>query len=289
MAIDLNRGSANTYLPAAVSTEIWSSTIDASAVMAAARQVPLPGGGVTVPMITTDAEASWTDETDEKDVSRPTLGNKTMRPYTLSVIVPFSNQFKRDLGSLYAEMVRRLPLALGKKFDETVFGAVTAPGSDFDQLDGAPTATVDATGTFGDLGAVVNTIAAAGADLTAWVASPTLYGQLLVSTDALGRQFFSTDPGGSRSVGSVFGAPVYKSRADMDGGTGFAGDWANSAVWGSVEGVQVATSDQATLKDGATTINLWQRNMFAVRCEVELGFRVRSDQHFVKIEGTSTP
>ena len=44
-------------------------------------------------------------------------------------------------------------------------------------------------------------------------------------------------------------------------------------VYGTVEGVQISISDQATLTDGSTTINLWQQNMFAVRAEIEIGFR----------------
>ena len=80
---------------------------------------------------------------------------------------------------------------------------------------------------------------------------------------------------------------VYLADADGAGaGTaaqiGFAGDW-SSAAWGSVEGIAVDFADQATLTDGSETINLWQRNMFAVRAEVEIGFRVRDIAHFAKL------
>lgn len=284
MAIDLNRGSGGVYLPPAVSTEIWSELVEQSAVMRAARQINLPGSGITIPMITGDAEAEWVAETDAKPVSRPTLDNKPMRAYTLAVIVPFSNQFRRDLPALYAELVRRLPFSLAKKFDETVYGAETAPGDTFDNLAGAPEVAVDTEDTFGDLATVLNTIATTGADLSAWIASPALHGLLLTATDALGRQFFLSNPASESTVGSVFGAPVLKTRATFpDGGIGIAGDWAGSAVYGTVEGVQVAISDQATLTDGSTQINLWQRNMFAVRAEIEVGFRLRDVNHFVKI------
>ena len=40
-----------------------------------------------------------------------------------------------------------------------------------------------------------------------------------------------------------------------------------------MEGVQIAIADQATLDDGGTPINLFQQNMFAVRAEIEVGFR----------------
>lgn len=67
---------------------------------------------------------------------------------------------------------------------------------------------------------------------------------------------------------------------------GFAGDWTSAHV-GVVEDIQIDISDQATLTDGGTTINLWQRNMFAVRAEFEVGFRVRNIAHFAKLTDTA--
>ena len=55
-----------------------------------------------------------------------------------------------------------------------------------------------------------------------------------------------------------------------------AGDW-TQAVWGTVEGIDISFSDQATLQNGTVTINLWQQNMFAVRAEIEVGFRALTD------------
>src|SRR5690606_7378438 len=180
-------------LPPAVASEIWGALVEESAVMRASRRINLPGAGVSIPLITGDATAGWVAETAQKPVSRATLNNKTMTPYTLAVIEPFSNQFRRDLPALYAELVRRLPFALGKKFDETVYGVGSAPGSNFDQLTSAPTLTVDGTNTFTDLAAVLNALAAQGVELSAWIARPELHGLLLTSTDTLERPFFVSD------------------------------------------------------------------------------------------------
>jgi hypothetical protein len=80
---------------------------------------------------------------------------------------------------------------------------------------------------------------------------------------------------------------VYAADADGAGaGTaarlGFAGDW-TSAHYGVVEDIQLSISDQATINDGGTQLNLWQRNMFAVRVEFEVGFRVRDIAHFAQL------
>ena len=54
---------------------------------------------------------------------------------------------------------------------------------------------------------------------------------------------------------------------------GVAGDW-SQAMWGSVEGVRISYSADATLLDANNQpIYLFQQNMFAVRAEIEIGFR----------------
>src|SRR3954468_10027416 len=133
-AVDINRGTTGVSLPPSVSNEIWGATVEESTIMKVSRQIALPGNGVTIPMVTGEAVANWVAESDEKPVSRPTVSNKAMTAYKLAVIVPFSNEFKRDVGTLYAELVRRLPAALGAKFDSTVYGNSAAPGANFDTL-----------------------------------------------------------------------------------------------------------------------------------------------------------
>jgi HK97 family phage major capsid protein len=291
--VDINRGTTGVNLPPAVSSEIWAQTIEESAVMRLARQIRLPGAGVTIPLITGDAAAGWVDETAEKPVSRATVSNKTMTPYKLAVIEPFSNEFRRDLPALYAELARRLPLALGTKFDSTVFGlAAGAPGANFDVLGGV-TAVGIAGLTWKGLVAADQAVAVGGGLLNGWAISPQGRGVLLGAVDGQNRPLFINNVQTDGAVPALLGSPVHVTKAvyaaDADGagaGTvaqyGYAGDW-SSAVYGTVEGVQVAISDQATINDGGTQLNLWQRNMFAVRAEIEVGFRVRDAAHFVKL------
>jgi HK97 family phage major capsid protein len=285
--IDINRTTNGVYLPPAVSTEIWQTTQEESAVMRLARAVALPGSGVTIPVITGDAEADWVAETDEKPVDRPTVGRKDMTPYKLAVIVPFSNEFRRDLPALYSALAARIPSALGRKFDATVFGT-SAPGSNFDTLGGASAVGIGGD-TYKGLVAADQAVAAGGGDLSGWALSPQARGLLLGATDTTNRPLFIDNANTQGDVASLLGRPVYTTKGVYASGTparlGFAGDW-SSALYGTVEGVSVAISDQATIQDGATALNLWQRNMFAVRAEVEIGFVVRDLAHFVRLTST---
>ena len=101
MATDINR-TTSIALPGEVSSEILQKTQESSAVMSLAQPIKLPGLGVTIPVITGDPEAAWVAETAKKPVKRGTLDTKIMQPYTLAVIVPFSNQFRRDARTVQA-------------------------------------------------------------------------------------------------------------------------------------------------------------------------------------------
>lgn len=295
--IDLNRTSAGAaeLLPKEISQEIWANAVNDSVIMQAARRINLPGSGVTIPIITGDAEADWVNETDEKPVSQATIGNKSITPYKLAVIELFSDEFRRDLPGLYAELARRLPSALGRKFDSTILHG-TAPGSNFDVLSGSSAVAFDGTDTIGDLANVLSTVGAAGGDLSHWLISPQAEGTLMTAKDGTGNYAFLRDArADTGAIGSVFGRDVLKSTAVYNNPTdpaadtiGFAGDFANSAIWGSVEGIKVDISNQASVNKGGTQINLWQRNMFAIRAEVEVGFVVRNGAHFLKLTGATT-
>lgn len=325
MAKDIYRGSVT--LPTEVSSEIIQKTQDESAIMSLARQIAIPGTGVTIPVITGDPTASWVEETDPKPVSFGALSTKVMRPYKLAVIEPFSSEFVRDRKVLYDTMVARLPLALAKQFDATVIGAVTKPGSDFDNLAGCTQRNISSN-TYDNLVAAKTDIASHDGVLNGFAISPACQAILLTAKDSTYRPIF-IDAVSTADIPKILNAPVYESRGmtkaavtavytkttdvaldedktyyTLSGSTysavaepnvsnigsyyelttpaadkvvGVAGDW-TKAMYGTVEGVKIGISDQATLtytdaSNNVVTLNLWQSNMVAVRAEIEIGFR----------------
>lgn len=264
----------NIALPVDVSQEILAKTQEASAVMTLARQIALPGRGTTIPVITSDPVAAWVDETNEKTVSNPGLQTKVMQAYKLAVIVPFSNEFRRDAAGLYDELVRRLPGALAQEVDSTVFGNGNAPGNNFDTF-ASVTAQSLATNAYAGLVAADGDIATHGGELNGIALSPQGKGVLLAAVDDNKRPLFINSVA-EGAIPMVLGARTVVSKGAYVAGTpntvGVAGDW-TQAVYGTVEGVVIDFSSDATLTSGNSTINLFQRNMFAVRAEIEVGFR----------------
>lgn len=272
MAVSTYRGDIT--LPQEVSAEIMQKMQLESAVMTLAQQIELPGRGATINVITGDPSAEWVGETDAKPVSNPALATKVMQAYKLAVIVPFSNEFRRDVAALYDAIVARLPRALARKFDETVLVG-TAPGTNFDVF----TACTQQSMTTDAYGAIVGAdgdIATNGGIMNGIALSPQGKSVLLSAVDGDHRPLFINNVS-ENAIPMVLGSKVQLTRGAYKNGTpklvGVAGDW-SQAMWGSVEGVTIGYSSDATLDDGnGGTINLFQRNMFAVRAEIEVGFR----------------
>lgn len=295
MAEGINKTSIT--LPSSVSSEIWAKTLEASTVMQLAQRIELPGNGLTIPVITGEPTAAWVNETDNKPVSQHTMETKEMKSYTLAIIEPFSNQFRDNTEALYNELVSRLPYAIAKKFDSTVFFD-DAPGTGFDTLKGATNHVDASTKTYDAFVDAIGKVAEADGDLNAWVLSPQAKTLLLKTKDTTNRPLFINNAQTDGTVGHVLSVPAYFTKAAykaaVTSGTkaaeviGFGGDW-SAARYGVVKDVNISISDQATLTSGNKTLNLWQRNMFAVRCEFEVGFVVRDIADFVRIDnGTAS-
>lgn len=278
MATGVPTNRTNIDLPASVTSEILSKVQESSKVMSLAREMPLPGNGAAVNVLLSDPEAAWAGETEKKTVSNPTVATKILRGYTLSVIVPFSNQFRRDASALYTAIVEKLPDALGRKFDNTVFFG-SAPGSDFDTL-ASVTAQSLASDVYQGLVAADTDIALHGGISNGYIFSAQGKGILLGAVDDVKRPLFTYDAT-SRDIPRVLGQRTEVTKAAFKSGSpskvGFVGDW-NQAVWGMVDGVKINFSEDATLDLGdGNVINLFQQNMFAVRAEIEVGFRALTD------------
>jgi HK97 family phage major capsid protein len=296
-------GSSEIFLPPEVSGEIWQRVFEQSIVAQLARQVPITAPGQIFPIINGVPTADWVGETQEKPLTKSGVGSKFIKPYKIATVMAFSKEFKRDIPSLYNAFVNQLPLAIANKFDQTVFFG-PSPGTGFDTLTNIPTIEIarnvpgDATtlgASYRSLLGALATVATNWGEVDAWVINSVGEIQFLSELDSLGRPYFSLTPGSmvpSGAIGSMLGRPVYRSRhvtsstagsglvdathVDDRRTVGFAGDWSNAAVWGQIGGIQVSMSEHATINDGGTLINLFQRNMFAVLVETELVFGIKS-------------
>lgn len=278
---DISRHTSNVILDPEISSEIWGKTIAESAFMQLANRITIPGSGVKVQTITGEPTANWVDETNAKPVSFHSFGNKTITPYKLAVIEPFSDEFRRDKAALYAECVRRLPAAIAKKFDSTIMGN-SAPGSGFDVLGtGVSSVAIGGSDVYDAFVGADAAISAQDGIMNGIALAPQGKSLVLGAVDNAGHPLFTAGVG-SNTVGNILGANVTVAKGVYVSGTpaivGVAGDF-TGVRWGMVESIKMAISDQATLtytdsNSQTVTLNLWQMNMFAVKVECEVTFAV---------------
>lgn len=256
-------------LPAPVADAIIAGMTNESAIMKLARRITVPGRGVAVPVVVGDAQAEWVAEAGEKPVSPSTHEHLILQPYKIAVIDLFSKELVRDENAFFEALMQRLPGSLAKVFDSTVSGATAAPGANFTQLT-ASTGSFGTATAYADLIDAMNAIAQAGGQLNGYAVSPSGNGALLAAVDGQGRPLFSA----GTEAGTL--QPILGGIAQVGAGidnsiVAIAGDW-TQAVWGTVAGVEIDISEEATVKYGDDTLSLWQHNLVGVKAEIEVGF-----------------
>lgn len=289
--VDINTGTTGVLLPPEVSSEIWSKTQEASAVMRLAQRVTLPGVGQEFQTITGDVEPNWVSETALKPISKPTFGKRSWKGYKMAVVLPFSNEFRRDADRLYQEIIGRVPNTFGKKFDETVMGVSEKPGELFDTF--ADTQSVDIeTDPWAGLVEADAMVSDADGILDGWALAPKAKSVLLNAKDNMGRPLFINSMTADNTVGALMGSPTYFSKGvyvaedTNPAQLGIAGDW-TAARYGVVDDINMKLSDQAVLHTDGGEIYLWQQNMFAVLFEFTVGFMIQWPEQFVKLTGAN--
>jgi len=299
--VDIATTTSGVYLPPSVSGEIWQNVLEASVIQQLVPQIDLPGNGVAVDMITGDPVAEFVAETAQKPVSNATVSSKLVYPHTIAVIETFSNKFKRNKSALYNALIGRLPNAIAVAFDKAVLFGEGAPVTNFDTLEDVPAVSVYSTPYAGLLTALGSVVAADG-DVTGWALSPAAELLFMGQVDEQGRPLFIDSMTRDGGISQLLARPAYKkkhvARAGVPGDVssaipstpatvGFGGDW-SYAAWGVSDAISIDINTQGSVTlPNASVINLWQRNMFAVRVEIEIGFRLRDEDAFVRLTGAT--
>jgi HK97 family phage major capsid protein len=304
---DHSRKTTNVIFDPEVSNEIISKAQEQSAIMQLAQRMSIAPEGKKFQTITGDPAPEWVAETNDKPVDFFSFGTKTVIPYKMALIVPFSMEFRRDKTALYNECIRRVPALFGQKFDATAM-STTAPGTGFDVFGGATKASILPDGTnnidvYDRFLAVDSTIGAADGIMNGIALAPQGRSVVLGAKDGQGYPIFT--PGvQSGQLGNILGAAVSVKKGVYVAGTaatqsaagvpavvGIAGDWDNAA-YGVIGQLTGSISEEATLtytdaNSQTVTLALWQKNMFAVRFEIELALMVRDINKFVLLTGAT--
>ena len=217
----------------------------------------------------TGGAAQWVAEGAKKPLTNPTFGEVKIGEHKLAAITVYTQELMRRADPAIDRLVRDdLIAAASTLIDTTFLGAqaetTATPMGILNGVTAVPSTGVTAAAYEADILKLMETFVAANlsTDNSYILMSETRAMQMALLRDPLGNTYFNgMGLTGSRSL---LGIPVITSQAIGDKIIMLK---MSEILVAQDGGIDVAYSDQATLVDGATTINLWQENKFAVRVE----------------------
>lgn len=288
----------NGFIKPELAGPIFDEAAKGSAAMSLIRKVPLGASGQAFPVVTSRPTANWTAEGTKKHTTEAGLGLVKMKPEKLTAIAVASQEVIRANPGGYSETLQALLAeAFARAFDLAVFhnkggdGTGTSP---FETTLAATTKTltlgnVAGTNTYDDIvkAMALNLQGTPKKKVTGFAFDTGFEIDLLNTKDTTGKPLFAeaayTGAVPALRSGSVLGRATYMHENVGDGKTvGFAGDW-TKAAWGTVGGIAMDISTEATVTINGELVSLYENNLVAVRAEAEYGFSVADKDAFVKI------
>lgn len=244
--------------------------------------------------------AYWVDEGERIQTSKPTWVKATIRAKKLAVILPVTKEFLRYNVPTFFEMMRpKIAEAFYTKFDQAALFGTNSPYASGQNILAAATAAGnvvpvdDAAPLYGQLNDLLGLVEDNELDPDGIVTVRSLKSKFRGELDAAGRPIFVKGDG--TAPDDILGLPIsYVNGKSFDKSKAVAmtGDW-NMARFGIPQDMEYDISTQATIStvvdENDVPINLWERDMVALRVTMYVGFMVLKDEAFAVLTPDVTP
>lgn len=288
----------NGFIKPELAGPIFDEAAKGSAAMSLMKKVPLGASGQAFPIVTGKPTANWTAEAEQKHTTEASLGLVTMQPKKLTAIAVASQEVIRANPGGYSEtLAGLLAEAFARAFDLAVFHNKGGDGTGTGPFGTSLSATTKSVTLGATAGANTydDLVKAMGLNLqgtpkkqvNGFAFDTGFEVDLLTTKDTAGRPLFAEASYDglipALRSGSILGRPSYlHENVGEDKTVGFAGDW-TKAAWGTVGGITMDVSTEATVTIGGQLVSLYEKNLVAVRAEAEYGFALADKDAFIKL------
>ncbi|MFJ7841591.1 phage major capsid protein [Lysinibacillus sphaericus] len=238
--------------------------------------------------------AYWVGEGERIQTDKATWLTAKLKAYKLGVIIPVSKEFlKYSVKDFFAQMRPAIAEAFAIKFDQAGLFGVGSPfeagTSVFDRITASGnTVVIDSLNNlYDELNAVMALVEDADKDVDAFTTTRKFKQKLRGAKDGNGLPIFNDATAGATS--SALGLPIgYADSKSWDYVKALliAGNW-DMTRYGMPAGMEYKISEDATLttiKDAqGNPINLFERDMFALRVTQEVAFTTLAEDAFAAI------
>lgn len=244
--------------------------------------------------------AYWVGEGEKIQTSKATWLQATMKTKKLGVIIPVSKEFlSYTVSDFFAQIRPAIAEAFAIKFDQAALFGVNSPFgagvSVFEKANAAGNKVeLNSIGNlYDELNAVMALLEDADKDANGFTTTRRFRQKLRGAKDQNGLPIFNDAKAGatSEALGLPIGYVDSKSwdytKAEL-----LAADW-NYTRYSVLQGIEYKISEEATLTtvedENGDPINLFERDMFALRATMQVGFLTLSDDAFAALTPDVTP
>lgn len=229
--------------------------------------------------------AYFRGEAARKTVSTPTVEKQTLTPYSVSVLVTLTNEFIEDVEGISGLVIGLMQDALAEKLDSEI-AAGNGVGKPTGLENYYATYLANNKITIAQQANLVDRVVVASVRLkkqyrsrARWYMNTGQAERLQLAKDTTGRYLLTEDMTGE-FAGVIKGKPVV---INDDLTNIWFGDL-TSYFSGQRGGINIAESAEATIVDGATTKNLFQDNMRALRVETRFDGELVNQKGLVVVQ-----
>lgn len=238
--------------------------------------------------------AYWVTESERIETDKATWLTAEMEAKKLGVIIPVSKEFlKYSVSDFFSQIRPAIAEAFYKKFDQAALFGTGSPYtkgiSVFERITTAGNTIVkgSTTNLYTDINGVLSLVEDGDHDVNGFVTTKGFRKDLRGALDGNNLPIFNDAK--ADATASVLGQAVAyapKASFDLTKAVALAGDW-DMARYGILQGIEYSISEDATLTtiqdaDG-NPINLFERDMFALRATMHVGFMTLKEDAFAAL------
>ena len=261
-------------VPVEIAKEIMKNIIDQASILKVSKKIPMASDTMVIPKLVNTGTAGWVNEGEEIGTTLPTFEYPQLKAKKLAIIVPVTREKINDsVANVINEVKQAIADMFAASIDKACIFGVDSP-FDTDLFSSIGSRKVTASSTLNiDISDCMGLV-----EDNKYNCSHLLMGttQKKVLRALANDNAFKN----SLDLDSAYNTPIeYVRNWDDSKALMITGDFSRSIV-GTRENMEYEILKEATIKTGAESINLAQRDMIGIKCTMRMAYLVADDKAF---------